>query len=140
MRKVSIIILFVLLMLLAVTAQADGDWVCSECGRTVAAVLDAGDHCPYCDAHRHTWLPASCTEPERCSCGKTKGEPLGHKEIIDEAVEPTCTEAGRSEGSHCSVCGEVIIAPETIAALGHDWKEATCTEPKTCVRCGATEG
>lgn len=26
------------------------------------------------------------------------------------------------------------------AALGHDWKDATCTEPKTCQRCGETEG
>lgn len=25
-------------------------------------------------------------------------------------------------------------------ALGHDWQEATCEEPKTCVRCGATYG
>lgn len=25
-------------------------------------------------------------------------------------------------------------------ALGHEWKEATCTEPKTCVTCGETEG
>lgn len=25
-------------------------------------------------------------------------------------------------------------------ALGHEWKEATCTEPKTCTRCGKTEG
>ena len=25
-------------------------------------------------------------------------------------------------------------------ALGHDWKDATCTEPKTCQRCGETEG
>lgn len=25
-------------------------------------------------------------------------------------------------------------------ALGHEWKEATCTEPKTCTRCGETEG
>ena len=25
-------------------------------------------------------------------------------------------------------------------ALGHDWKMATCTQPKTCARCGATEG
>lgn len=25
-------------------------------------------------------------------------------------------------------------------ALGHEWIEATCTEPKTCSRCGATEG
>lgn len=24
--------------------------------------------------------------------------------------------------------------------LGHDWAPATCTEPKTCKRCGATEG
>ena len=25
-------------------------------------------------------------------------------------------------------------------ALGHDWKDATCTESKTCQRCGETEG
>ena len=25
-------------------------------------------------------------------------------------------------------------------ALGHEWEEATCTEPKTCVTCGETEG
>lgn len=24
--------------------------------------------------------------------------------------------------------------------LQHDWKEATCTEPKTCAKCGKTEG
>ncbi|MCR5799760.1 MAG: hypothetical protein K6G69_06765 [Lachnospiraceae bacterium] len=24
--------------------------------------------------------------------------------------------------------------------LGHDWKEATCTEPQTCIRCGETYG
>lgn len=24
--------------------------------------------------------------------------------------------------------------------LGHDWQEATCTEPKVCVHCGETEG
>jgi len=26
------------------------------------------------------------------------------------------------------------------SALGHDWIEATCTEPKTCSRCGVTDG
>lgn len=26
------------------------------------------------------------------------------------------------------------------SALGHSWKEATCTKAKTCTRCGATEG
>ncbi len=124
-RKVSIIILFVLLMLLTATAQADGDWVCSECGRTVAGVLEAGDYCPYCDAHRHTWIPASCTEPERCSCGKTKGEPLGH-----EWEEATCTEP-----KTCARCGVTEGEP-----LGHHWIDATYSAPKTCSACGKTEG
>ena len=26
------------------------------------------------------------------------------------------------------------------SALGHSWRDAICTEPKTCTRCGATEG
>ncbi len=26
------------------------------------------------------------------------------------------------------------------SALGHSWEKATCTEPKTCSRCGKTEG
>ncbi len=26
------------------------------------------------------------------------------------------------------------------AALGHEWRDATCTEPRKCIRCGATDG
>lgn len=49
----------------------------------------------------------------------------------------TCTEAGTQERK-CAECGE----PETstIDALGHDWNEATCSTPKTCKNCSATEG
>lgn len=32
------------------------------------------------------------------------------------------------------------MAQETVDALGHDWKEATTESPKTCDRCGETEG
>lgn len=65
----------------------------------------------------------------------------GHIEVIDEAVPNTCTTTGLTEGKHCSVCNEVFIAQEVIAALGgHEWTEATCTTPKTCTTCGTTEG
>ncbi len=39
---------------------------------------------------------------------------LGHTEVIDEAVEPTCTETGLTEGKHCSVCNAVIVAQEVV--------------------------
>ena len=90
---------------------------------------------------RHDWKEATCTEPKTCvKCGKTDGEPLGHKEVADEAVEPTCTETGLTEGSHCSVCGEILIVQEVIPANGHDFEPATFSLPATCRICGVTEG
>ncbi len=49
----------------------------------------------------------------------------------------TCTEAGLQERK-CSNCDEVETS--SIEALGHDWNEATCSTPKICSRCSATEG
>ena len=43
----------------------------------------------------------------------------GHTSVIDEAVEPDCTHAGLTEGSHCAVCGETIVPQAMIPALGH---------------------
>ena len=46
-------------------------------------------------------------------------ELAAHKEVIDEAIAATCTEKGKTEGKHCSVCEEVLVAQEEVAALGH---------------------
>ena len=53
-----------------------------------------------------------------------------HNVVTDEAVEPTCTTEGKTEGSHCSVCNEVLKSQEIIPALGHNFKDGICT------RCG----
>lgn len=52
------------------------------------------------------------------------------------SVAATCTSDG-SRDYKCS-CGKSYS--EAIPATGHSWKSATCTEPKTCSACGATEG
>ena len=54
-----------------------------------------------------------------------------------ETTVATCTETGIRERV-CLKCGFTKTA--TIDALGHYWIEATCSAPKTCKNCLATEG
>mgnify|MGYP004654523755 CR=1 FL=1 len=94
--------------------------------------------------HEHKWdegeitTVATCTKEGiktyKCSCGETKTEEipaLGHTEVVDSAVDPTCTEKGKTEGKHCSVCNVVLVAQEEVAALGHIVDDGTCTRCNT---------
>ena len=145
---------------------------CTEAGKTVYTATVTFNGEKYADtkeevltAPGHDWgewtIVMEATEKEegkaerectRCGEKEEKNLPvLGHTHTVvtDEAVAATCTTTGLTEGSHCSVCGEILVAQETIEALGHDWgewkvvKEATETEEgkaeRECTRCGEKE-
>ncbi len=64
---------------------------------------------------------------------------LGHTEITDAAVAATCTTEGKTEGKHCSVCGEVFVAQKTVSATGHKLTTLKAVAA-TCTKTGLTEG
>ena len=43
---------------------------------------------------------------------------IPHTEVVDKAVEPTCTATGLTEGKHCSVCNKVLVEQKVVPALG----------------------
>ncbi|MBO7432258.1 MAG: hypothetical protein J6U13_00750, partial [Salinivirgaceae bacterium] len=52
----------------------------------------------------------------------------GHTVVVDSAVAATATTDGLTEGSHCSVCGETIVAQEVIPATGEQGGEENGNE------------
>lgn len=89
---------------------------------------------------------ATCIEEgakERaCSCGEKETLAIAkttHTEVVDAAVEATCTATGLTEGKHCSVCKEVLIKQETVPMKPH----TVVTDPyvpSTCIKAGLSEG
>ena len=63
----------------------------------------------------------------------------GHVIAIDDAVLPTCTATGLTEGKHCSVCSEVLTAQDVVPVLGHE-EVIDAAVPPTCITIGLTEG
>ena len=130
------------------------DATCTKTG------LTEGSHCSVCgevltaqkkiSALGHTYgeyvvtTEPTCTkagvETKTCSvCGDKQTRPvaaLGHTEVTDPAVAATCTETGLTQGSHCSVCGEVLTAQKEISALGHTYGEYAVTIQPTCTKAG----
>lgn len=127
--------------------------VCSKCQQTFTRAIPMLGH--NWNADYTVDKAATCTEAgsksihcARCDAHKedTVIKAAGHTVVEDAAVAPTCTEPGKTAGSHCSVCNTVLTAQETVPALNHDYvleeKAPTCTEAgykkSVCSRCADT--
>ena len=59
----------------------------------------------------------TCT---KCNATVTEKLPAkGHTAVTDKGYPATCTTAGKTDGSHCSVCNTVIKVQAVIYATGH---------------------
>lgn len=87
---------------------------------------------------------------KKCKVTKTEKVPsLGHKPVTDAAIEATCQTKGKTEGSHCSLCGKILKTQRTVKATGHKFgkwetiKEADFTsaeiQSRTCSVCKKSE-
>lgn len=145
-------------------------WTCGTCGKLYAddkgeTEITAAD--TVIEATGHDWNEGEVTTEPGC---ETKGvktytckndethtqtediEALGHAwDSTDCTVEKHCTREGcdgtQAAGEHdyaAATCTEPktckVCGATEGEALGHAWTPATCTEPKTCAACGETEG
>ena len=125
------------------SSDADGHWhECSLCH----GKKDEAAHTP--------GAAATETTPQKCTvCDYIITAALGHTHhMTPVAANPaTCTEDGNIEYYKCDGCSKLFAdaagneeitdhSSVVIGHPGHDWKDATCTAPKTCSRCDATEG
>ena len=81
--------------------------------------------------HSHSWITKNVIKKATCTAAGSKVENCascdavqtvsipakGHTVVKDAAVAPTVFADGKTEGSHCSVCGTVIEKQNTIAKV-----------------------
>lgn len=130
---------------------------CTTPGKT------AGAHCNVCGAtlieqtvipaKGHSWNEGEITTAPTCEnagvktftctrCNETKTEAIsatGHTPVQIPEKLATCTEAGHTAGTKCSVCDAILSGMEEIPATGHTEVIDVAKAP-TCTETGLTEG
>ncbi len=119
---------------------------CSVCG----TVIKAQEVIP---AKGHSWNEGEITTSPTCEnagvktytctvCNATKTEAVdatGHTPVEVAEQPATCTEAGHTAGTKCSVCEAILSGMEEIPATGHT-EVIDAAKAPTCTETGLTEG
>lgn len=111
----------------APTCTADGYTLhkCSVCGTSYKDSTTRATGHSYGNSvvTKQPTCTAEGTAIKTCTkCNATVTEKLpakGHTAVTDKGYSATCTTAGKTDGSHCSVCNTVIKAQTVINATGH---------------------
>ena len=142
-------------------------WYCSVCnkyfsdengttGTTLPETVDKAHHTlTKTDAKAATCTAEGNNAYYTCSvCGKVFKDEAGtqpttvaaetlkkkdHTPVVDAAVAATCQKTGLTEGSHCSVCNEVLVAQKVVDKIPHTVVVDAAVEP-TYSSTGLTEG
>ena len=123
-----------------------GDTYCKVCDK----VQETGESIP---AKGHSWNEGVITTSPTCEnagaktytctvCNATKTEAIdatGHTPVEVAEKPATCTEAGHTAGTKCSVCDAILSGMEEIPATGHTEK-TVAGKPATCTETGLTDG
>ena len=112
------------------TKEGIKEFKCTECEETKKETINKLEH-----LYETTIIGSTCKETgletkvcKLCNDKQEKVlEKIDHTIVIDEAVEATCKETGLTEGSHCSVCKEIIKQQKTIDKLEHNYVDGICT-------------
>ena len=119
---------------------------CSVCG----TVIKAQQEIP---AKGHSWNEGEITTSPTCEnagvktytctvCNATKTEAIdatGHTPVEVAEQPATCTEAGHTAGTKCSVCDAILSGMEELPATGHT-EVIDAAKAPTCTETGLTEG
>ena len=119
---------------------------CSVCGTEIKAQEEI-------PAKGHSWNAGVITTAPTCEnagvktytctvCNATKTEAIdatGHTPVEVAEQPATCTEAGHTAGTKCSVCEAILSGMEEIPATGHT-EVIDAAKAPTCTETGLTEG
>ena len=92
----------------------------------------------------YTWIGTRCTATRVCANDATHVDTETAEAVVTVTQEKTCVldELSKYEASftNTAFAKQTKTDEKTADAAGHTWTPATCTAPKSCSVCSATEG